>query len=122
MLIRNWRNVPPRVSHQSAIIWDLMYADGTPGKDAVSAPLGAVGSLTLHAMQSGQEGDYHDHDDDEQIYYFTRGKAKMKIDGDIYDVREGDAVLLPPKTKHQLINDSDDWVEHLIVGANVRRS
>ena len=39
----------------------------------------------------------------------------MKIDDQIYDVKEGDSVHLPPKTKHQLINDSEDWIQHSIV-------
>jgi len=55
----------------------------------------------------------------EQIYYFLRGREKIKIDGQIHEVREGDAGQLPPETRHQIINDGDDWIEHLIVNAKV---
>jgi len=55
------------------------------------------------------------HKDREQIYYFIRGEGKMKIDDEIYPVKTGDTVYLPPKAYHQLINDSDDWIEHILV-------
>ena len=38
-------------------------------------------------MQPNQRGDYHDHDEMEQLYYFTEGAGQMQIDG---EVRHGD--------------------------------
>ncbi len=119
MVIRNWKEATPYVGHETAIIWPIFVAKGAQGLTAEEAPLLGATGFTLHRMQSGMEGDYHDHQDREQIYYFTSGKGKMKIDDEIHPVREGDAVHLPPKTMHQLINDSDDWIEHLIVTAVV---
>ena len=43
----------------------------------------------------------------------------MKVDGEMYEVREGDAVHIPPRVKHQIFNDGDDWIEHLIISAQV---
>ena len=43
----------------------------------------------------------------------------MKIDGQLYPVREGDVVHTPARIKHQLLNTSDDWIEHLIITAKV---
>ena len=45
----------------------------------------------------------------------------MKIDGTIHETKEGDAVHVPPKTKHQTISDSDDWIELLVISARVNR-
>ena len=118
--VRNWREATPVVSHESAIIWRILDELGTEGLGYEEAPLQGLQSLTIHRMQAGKNGDYHEHEDREQVYYFTEGRAKMKIDGDIYEVKEGDAVCVPPKTKHQIINDSDDWVAHLIITAWVR--
>ena len=39
----------------------------------------------------------------------------MKIDGTVYEVKEGDAVYIPVNTYDQLTNDSSDWIEHLII-------
>ena len=119
-IIRNWRDATPYVGHETAIIWPMFRGKGTEGLSAEEAPLqGAVG-FTLHRMQAGMSGDYHEHEADEQLYYFTEGGGKIKLDGEIYPVRQGDAVYVPPKMKHQLINDTEDWVEHLIITVPVR--
>lgn len=120
-VVRNWRDVTPFVGHESAIIWPIYwggedYADLPPEE----APLLGMVGFTIHRMQGGLSGDYHDHEDREQVYYFTSGRGKMKLDDVIYDVRDGDAVHIPPKVRHQLINDSDDWIEHLLITAPVR--
>ena len=122
MIIRNWRDEIPAVGHRSAIMWRLLDKKGMGGRSPKLAPLEGLRNITRHAMQGGQEGDYHDHDDMEQIYYILRGQAKMKIDDQIYDVKEGDVVHVPPKAMHQMINDSGDWVEHLIISADVDSS
>ena len=118
--IRNWKDSTPVVAHDSAIIWRLFLEKGTEGMSYKDAPLEGIQTITLHRMQSGKSGDYHLHEDREQVYYFTDGSAKMKIDDVIYPVKNGDAVCVPPNARHQLINDSDDWVEHLIISAWVR--
>ena len=120
IVIRNWRDATPVVAHESAIIWRLLDEKGKDGVPHDEAPLQGVQSINLHRMQAGKQGDYHLHEDREQIYYFTEGIAKMKIDDDIYDVKEGDAVYVPPMARHQLINDSDEWVAHLIISAWVK--
>ena len=120
MVIRSWRDAQPHVGHDMKIIWSIFQPQGTAGHDADEACLVGLQSLTLHRLQPGAEGDYHDHDDKEQVYYFTRGRGKMRIDDVIYEVAEGDAVQLPPRCRHQMVNDSDAWVEHLIITAAVR--
>ena len=122
MLIRNWKDATPYVGHESAIIWTILREKGTGGSDeqeSEEACMQGLVSLTNHLMQGGKSGDYHSHEDIEQVYYITKGRGKMKIDGEIYEVKEGDAVHLPPNCKHQLINDSEDWIEHLIISTRV---
>lgn len=120
-VIRSWRDQVPYVDHDFAIIWPIFRGVGTPGLTDEQAPMQGMAGFTLHRMQAGQSGDYHDHEDREQVYYFTAGAGKMKLDGEIYEVKAGDAVYIPPRVKHQMINDSDDWVEHLLVTAVVPR-
>ena len=117
--IINWKDVTPEVVHDSAINWTLFREKGTEGLTEQQAPLEGFQSLTMHRMQGGKSGDYHLHDEKEQVYYFTAGRGKMKIDDRVYDVKVGDAVHVPLGIRHQLINDSDDWVEHLIVSVPV---
>ena len=122
MVIRNWKETIPYVGHETAIVWPIFSGKGAKDRSPEEAPLLGTKGLTLHRMQSNMEGDYHDHEESEQIYYFTSGKGKMKIDGEIHQVCEGDAVHLPPKPMHQLLNDSDAWIEHLIIPADVSKN
>ena len=117
--IRNWRDCAPVVGHESAIIWSIFRGLGAPGASSEQARLFGLTGFTLHLMQGRRDGDYHAHEDAEQLYYFTRGQGKMKIDGAVYPVTEGDAVHVPAQIQHQLLNTSNDWIEHLIVTAKI---
>ena len=119
MHIRNWRDVGPVVGHDAKLIWSLFRAKDREGVDEDTGVLEGCSGLTVHRLQGGLQGDYHDHEATEQVYYFLSGKGRMKIDGQMYDVREGDAVHIPPKIKHQIFNGGDDWIEHLIISAVV---
>lgn len=115
VIVRNWKNIVPVVSHETAIVWSLLSTKGAEGKTPSEAPLEGFIALTLHRMQPGKSGDYHIHSDKEQVYYFTKGRGKMNIDDKLYEVRQGDAICAPIEKRHQLINDSDEWIEHLII-------
>lgn len=120
MLLRNWRNVVPYVAHNSAIIWPMLAGSGQENADAPeSACLLGLTGFTRHILQGRMTSDYHDHENVEQVYYIIRGCGKMLIDDEEYAVTAGDAVHLPPKTKHQLINDGEDEIEHLIISTKV---
>lgn len=116
VVVRNWRNIVPVVSHETAIVWSLL-GNVTSGRPESEAPLQGFLGLTMHQMQPGKSGDYHIHDVKEQVYYFTHGRGKMNIDDQLYNVRKGDAICAPVGKRHQMINDSDDWVEHLIINS-----
>lgn len=130
--IRNWRDIQPRVGHENAIVWNILRpaSAGQPG-GAAPAPaeqargfdpdaqaanvLQRVTGVARHALQAGKRSDYHQHPDAEQFYYVLRGQGHMIVDDERYPVREGDVVYLPPGVRHRAVNDSDDWMEHLIV-------
>ena len=83
--------------------------------------LQGLSNFTRHVVQGRITTDYHDHQDKEQVYYFIKGRGKMLIDGKEYPVTAGDAVHLPPKTKHGVINDSEDDIEYLNISAPVEQ-
>ncbi len=119
--VRSWKDGQPRVGHGAAIIWPVFNRKGSLDKTDEEAPLEGLSSLTVHALQAGKESNYHSHEDEEQVYYITKGRGKMFLDDKMYEVREGDAIHIPPPTKHQIVNDSDDWIQHLIISAPVER-
>ena len=79
-VIRNWKDVIPYIGHDFAIIWPIFRSVGWPDKTPDEAPLQGLDGFTLHRMQGGQAGDYHDHDTQEQVYYIIRGSGQMKLD------------------------------------------
>ncbi len=50
----------------------------------------------------------HFHTRTEEIYYFTRGKGRMRVGEEVREVIAGDAVAIPPGTKHKLWNTGDE--------------
>ena len=120
MVIRNWRDSIPYVGHESKIIWPILTRAGNANANPPEAGcLLGLSNFTRHIVQGRITTDYHDHQDKEQVYYFIKGRGKMLIDGEEYPVTAGDAVHLPPKTKHGVINDSEDEIEYLNISAPV---
>jgi quercetin dioxygenase-like cupin family protein len=121
-LIRNWRDETPYVSHNAAVIWSLLRAAAAQGETRDLHVMRGMSGIVKHALQPRKESDYHRHADIEQVYYILRGSGVMRIDGERYPVREGDVVYLPPNVMHQMLNESDDWIEHLIISCPVTGS
>lgn len=57
---------------------------------------------------------YHEHIDNEEIYYIISGKGLMEVDGKVKTVTSGDAVITHGGSKHGLINNSSKNL-HIIV-------
>jgi quercetin dioxygenase-like cupin family protein len=131
--IRNWRDIQPRVGHDNAIVWNILRPEGAAqaAGPAQEQPRGfdpdaqaenvlqRITGVARHALQSGKRSDYHVHDDAEQVYYVLRGQGKMIVDDETYPIREGDVIYLPPGVRHRAVNDSDDWMEHVIITARL---
>jgi mannose-6-phosphate isomerase-like protein (cupin superfamily) len=47
------------------------------------------------------------HEKNDQFFRFESGQGKCIIDGNEYDVTDGDAVIVPAGAKHNVINISD---------------
>ena len=120
-LIRNWRDETPRAGHLNAIIWTLLrHEDNESVGDPRAACLrSSMTGMVKHALQAGKNTDYHSHQGTEQIYYILRGMGKMLLGEEKYPVREGDVIYIPPETPHQVFNDGEDWMEHLIISCRL---
>ena len=111
----NWRDHTPHVSKRNVLVGNLFGPTGGTSTTIGAHVLHQIRLLARHVMQPGQTGDYHVHTDEEQVYYLLRGSGKMRVDEEIYPVRTGDLICLPATCYHQLINDGDDWIEHLLI-------
>lgn len=61
-------------------------------------------SLAEARLPVGGGTQEHYHARIEEIYYITAGTGRIRIEGELRDVRPGDAIAIPPGAKHKLWN------------------
>jgi len=61
-------------------------------------------SLAEARLPAGGSTEEHYHPKTEEIYYITHGRGRIRIEGEIRDVKPGDAIAIPPGHKHKLWN------------------
>lgn len=63
--------------------------------------------LVLMSLKPGEEIGLEVHGDGDQFFRFERGTGKVIIDETEYEVTDGDAVIVPAGSRHNVINTSD---------------
>jgi mannose-6-phosphate isomerase-like protein (cupin superfamily) len=66
--------------------------------------------LVLMSLKVGEDIGEEIHADNDQFFRFEAGTGKCIIDGNEYNVKEGDVIIVPAGAKHNIIN-TDDSVE-----------
>jgi mannose-6-phosphate isomerase-like protein (cupin superfamily) len=61
-------------------------------------------SLAEARLAPGCSTREHYHPRTEEIYYITHGFGRMRIEGELREVRAGDAIAIPSGQKHKLWN------------------
>ena len=61
-------------------------------------------SLAEARVRPGQSTQEHYHRVTEEIYYITHGQGRMRIEGEMREVKIGDAIAIPPGKKHKIWN------------------
>ena len=64
-------------------------------------------SLAEATVPPGAATAAHLHRRSEELYLFTAGRGRMRLEGAELEVRAGDCVTIPPGTEHKLYNLSD---------------
>jgi mannose-6-phosphate isomerase-like protein (cupin superfamily) len=65
-------------------------------------------SLAEARLPVGASTQEHYHERAEEIYYITQGVGRMRIEGEIREVKAGDAIAIPPGQKHKLWNTGSE--------------
>jgi len=60
--------------------------------------------LVLMSLLPGEEIGMEVHPDNDQFFRFDQGEGKVIVDGNEYEVKDGDAVLVPAGAQHNVIN------------------
>ena len=61
-------------------------------------------SLAEARLPVGASTQEHYHPKAEEIYFITAGVGRMRIEGEVREVKAGDAIAIPPGQKHKLWN------------------
>lgn len=64
--------------------------------------------IVLMTLKLGEEIGMETHSENDQFFRFESGNGKCIIDQTEYDVKDGDAVVIPSGAKHNIINVSKD--------------
>jgi mannose-6-phosphate isomerase-like protein (cupin superfamily) len=64
-------------------------------------------SLAEARLPVGASTQEHYHAKTEEVYFITGGCGRMRIEGEVSEVKTGDAIAIPPGKKHKLWNTGD---------------
>lgn len=64
--------------------------------------------LVLMSLLPGEEIGMEIHSENDQFFRFEAGEGKVIIDGNEYEVHDGDAVIIPAGAEHNVINTSPE--------------
>ena len=62
--------------------------------------------LVLMSLKSEEEIGKEIHNDNDQFFRIESGQGKCIIDGNEYELKHGDAIVIPAGAKHNIINTS----------------
>ena len=62
--------------------------------------------LVLMSLRPNEEIGEETHADNDQFFRIEAGSGKCFIDGNEYDIKDGDAIVIPAGAKHNVINVS----------------
>jgi mannose-6-phosphate isomerase-like protein (cupin superfamily) len=82
----------------------FVTADGSEIRELAGVPSGnAVNqSLAQATVPAGADTIEHYHRASEEIYWFTRGRGRMRLGDEEFEVTAGDCVVIAPGTRHKL--------------------
>ncbi|WP_408960364.1 cupin domain-containing protein [Natrinema sp. 74] len=73
--------------------------------------------LNTCTIPPGDEGPYHKHESQEEVYVLLDGPGHVTVDGDLVDVPEGGIVRLPAETPRKFVNETGEEQRWLMIGA-----
>ena len=68
---------------------------------------GKHSQLVLMSLRPKEDIGMETHTENDQFFRFEAGQGKVIIDGNVYEVSDGVAIIVPAGAKHNIINISD---------------
>jgi mannose-6-phosphate isomerase-like protein (cupin superfamily) len=99
MDVKNLGNVAPFITKDGSEIRELLAHRNSAIRNQ---------SLAEARLAPGASTQEHFHAKTEEIYYITHGVGRIRINEDIRDVTQGDAIAILPGQRHKLWNTGAD--------------
>jgi mannose-6-phosphate isomerase-like protein (cupin superfamily) len=77
---------------------------------------GRVQMMNWCRMEPGKAFRSHYHEDMEEVFLILKGQAKIRVDGKEAGIKQGEAVIIPPREIHEMENVGAEDLEYLAVG------
>ena len=104
MDVKNLDDVPAFTTKDGSEIRELLaHRNSAIRNQSLAEARVPVGSSTLE----------HYHAKTEEIYYITAGAGRMRIGIEMRDVKPGDAIAIPPGSRHKIWNTSNEPLQLL---------
>jgi mannose-6-phosphate isomerase-like protein (cupin superfamily) len=104
MDIKNLNEVTPFITKDGSEILELLAHRNSAIRNQ---------SLAEARLPVGTATQEHFHPKAEEIYYITHGMGRMCIEGEMCEVKAGDAIAIPPGRKHKLWNTGNETLRLL---------
>ena len=95
MEIKNLNEMPAFITKDGSEIRELLAYRNSSVRNQ---------SLAEARLPAGSSTQEHYHGRTEEIYFITAGQGRMRIEGEMAEVKAGDAIAIPPGRKHKLWN------------------
>ena len=104
MEVTNLDNAAPFIAMDGSEIRELLaHRNSAIRNQSLAEARVPVGGSTLE----------HYHAQTEEIYYITAGAGRMRIGNETRDVKPGDAIAIPPGSRHKIWNTGDETLRLL---------
>jgi mannose-6-phosphate isomerase-like protein (cupin superfamily) len=77
---------------------------------------GCVQMVNWCRMEPGKAFHPHYHEDMEEVFILLKGRARIFVPGEEAGLREGEAVVIPPREIHEMKNTGEEDLEYLAIG------
>jgi len=67
-------------------------------------------------LKVGRSFQAHYHQDMEEIFILLKGKARIRVGEEEADLREEEAVAVPPPLVHEMKNVGEEEAEYIVIG------
>ena len=113
MTIAHWDDVASRRTPKAGAGGDWAFLGEAAGSVEVGANL-------VRLLPEEVSTPAHVHGADEEIFFVLRGDGLSWQDGETYEIRAGDTIVHPPRTKAHTLRAGRDGIDYLVYGPRTR--